>query len=136
MKLVKKNDQTVLSFEIAGLSRAGRRMRVTRGVRIDVAELQKLEELRVPEPDVRGVYARLWVDTDPALRIPRPGPFQRSCDHYIPQTHLPKVIQHVQQTYVFTNRYYCHLRRCSSVGRRGRMRGLRRRQENDNERKK
>ncbi|KAF8341838.1 checkpoint protein Hus1/Mec3 [Amanita rubescens] len=55
MKLAKKNDQAVLSFEIAGLSRAGRRMRVTHDVRIEVmkpAEVQKLEEPRVPEPDV------------------------------------------------------------------------------------
>lgn len=69
MKLAKKNDQAVLSFEIAGLSRAGRRMRVTHDVRIEVmkpAEVQKLEEPRVPEPDVRELYARLWVVTDSA----------------------------------------------------------------------
>ncbi|KAK2462481.1 hypothetical protein APHAL10511_005451 [Amanita phalloides] len=55
MKLAKKNDQAVLSFDITGLSRAGRRMRVTHDVRIDVmkpVEVEKLEEPRVPEPDV------------------------------------------------------------------------------------
>ena len=60
MKLAKKNDQAVLSFDITGLSRAGRRMRVTHDVRIEVmkpAEVQKLEEPRVPEPDVRKLYA-------------------------------------------------------------------------------
>ncbi len=70
MKLAKKNDQAVLSFEIAGLSRAGRRMRVTHDVRIEVmkpAEVQKLEEPRVPEPDVRGLYASLWIVTESAL---------------------------------------------------------------------
>lgn len=69
MKLAKKNDQAVLSFEIAGLSRAGRRMRVTHDVRIEVmkpAEVQKLEEPRVPEPDVSELYARLWVIADSA----------------------------------------------------------------------
>ena len=58
MKLAKKNDQAVLSFEISGLSRAGRRMRVTHDVRIDVmkpADVEKLEEPRVPEPDVWNV---------------------------------------------------------------------------------
>jgi HUS1 checkpoint protein len=60
MKLAKKNDQAVLSFDITGLSRAGRRMRVTHDVRIEVmkpAEVQKLEEPRVPEPDVRKLHA-------------------------------------------------------------------------------
>ncbi|KAF8638968.1 hypothetical protein AX17_001829 [Amanita inopinata Kibby_2008] len=55
VKLAKKNDQAVLSFEITELSRAGLRMRVTQDVRIEVmkpVEVEKLEEPRVPEPDV------------------------------------------------------------------------------------
>lgn len=62
MKLAKKNDQAVLSFEISGLSRAGRRMRVTHDVRIDVmkpADVELLEEPRVPEPDVHVVLPPL-----------------------------------------------------------------------------
>ncbi|PFH48008.1 hypothetical protein AMATHDRAFT_150820 [Amanita thiersii Skay4041] len=55
VKLAKKNDQAVLSFEISGYTRAGRRMRVTHDVKIDVlkpADVDKLQEPRVPEPDV------------------------------------------------------------------------------------
>lgn len=65
MKLAKKNDQAVLSFDITGLSRAGRRMRVTHDVRIEVmkpADVEKLEEPRVPEPDVRKLYAHACLE--------------------------------------------------------------------------
>ena len=56
MKLAKKNDQAVLSFEMFGVSRTGRKVRVTHDVRIDVmrpAEVDKLREPLCPEPDVR-----------------------------------------------------------------------------------
>ncbi|KAG6337104.1 hypothetical protein ID866_1978 [Astraeus odoratus] len=55
MKLAKKNDQAVLSFEMFGVSRTGRRVRVAHDVRIDVmrpAEVDKLREPLCPEPDV------------------------------------------------------------------------------------
>ncbi|KAI6099726.1 checkpoint protein Hus1/Mec3 [Pisolithus sp. B1] len=49
MKLAKKNDQAVLSFEMFGVSRSGRKVRVTHDVRIEV---EKLREPLCPEPDV------------------------------------------------------------------------------------
>lgn len=55
MKLAKKNDQAVLSFEMFGVSRSGRKVRVTHDVRIEVmrpAEVDKLREPLCPEPDV------------------------------------------------------------------------------------
>ncbi|KAG2132941.1 cell cycle checkpoint [Suillus clintonianus] len=55
MKLAKKNDQAVLSFEMFGMSRSGRKVRVAHDVRIDVmrpAESDKLHEPRCPDPDV------------------------------------------------------------------------------------
>ncbi|KAG0701223.1 cell cycle checkpoint [Suillus ampliporus] len=55
MKLAKKNDQAVLSFEMFGMSRSGRKVRVAHDVRIDVmrpAEGDKLHEPRCPDPDV------------------------------------------------------------------------------------
>lgn len=56
MKLAKKNDQAVLSFEMCGVSRSGRRVRVTHDVRIDVmrpSEVDKLREPLCPDTDVR-----------------------------------------------------------------------------------
>jgi len=55
MKLAKKNDQAVLSFEMFGVSRSGRKVRVAHDVRIDVmrpTEVEKLHEPLCPEPDV------------------------------------------------------------------------------------
>ncbi|KAG1737146.1 cell cycle checkpoint [Suillus paluster] len=55
MKLAKKNDQAVLSFEMFGMSRSGRKVRVAHDVRIDVmrpAEGDKLHEPRCPDPNV------------------------------------------------------------------------------------
>ncbi|KAG1896916.1 cell cycle checkpoint [Suillus fuscotomentosus] len=55
MKLAKKNEQAVLSFEMYGMSRSGRRVRVAHDVRIDVmrpAESDKLHEPRCPDPEV------------------------------------------------------------------------------------
>ncbi|KIJ62874.1 hypothetical protein HYDPIDRAFT_30017 [Hydnomerulius pinastri MD-312] len=55
IKLAKKNDQAVLSFEMFGVSRTGRKVRVAHDVRIDVmrpTEVEKLREPRCPDPDV------------------------------------------------------------------------------------
>ncbi|KAG2086745.1 cell cycle checkpoint [Suillus cothurnatus] len=55
MKLAKKNEQAVLSFEMYGISRSGRKVRVAHDVRIDVmrpTESDKLHEPRCPDPEV------------------------------------------------------------------------------------
>ena len=55
LKLAKKSDQAVLSFEISGLTRVGRRIRVGHDVRIEVmkpADVARLSEPLCPEPDV------------------------------------------------------------------------------------
>lgn len=56
MKLAKKNDQALLSFEICGQTRVGHKLRVTHDVKIEVmrpADVAKLKEPLCPEPDVR-----------------------------------------------------------------------------------
>ncbi|KAH7884793.1 cell cycle checkpoint [Phlebopus sp. FC_14] len=56
MKLAKKNDQAVLSFEMFGVSRTGRKVRVAHDVRIDVmrpTEVERLREPLCPDPDVQ-----------------------------------------------------------------------------------
>jgi len=56
MKLAKKNDQALLSFEISGQSRGGNRLRVAHDVRIEVmkpADVAKMTEPLCPTPDVR-----------------------------------------------------------------------------------
>jgi HUS1 checkpoint protein len=56
MKLAKKNGQAVLSFEINGLTRVGRKVRVAHDVKIEVmrpADVERLSEPLCPEPDVR-----------------------------------------------------------------------------------
>ena len=56
MKLAKKNDQAVLSFEISGMTRLGRRVSVSHDVRIEVmrpTDVERLSEPLCPEPDVR-----------------------------------------------------------------------------------
>ena len=66
MKLAKKNDQAVLSFEMLGVSRSGRKVRVAHDVRIDVmrpSEVDKLREPLCPEPDVCFLNLRLEVTT-------------------------------------------------------------------------
>lgn len=58
MKLAKKNDQAVLSFEISGAMASGRKVRVGHDVRIDVlkpSDVKKLTEPMCPEPDVSPV---------------------------------------------------------------------------------
>ncbi|EIM90672.1 cell cycle checkpoint [Stereum hirsutum FP-91666 SS1] len=55
MKLAKKRDAAVLSFEIFGASRMGRRVKVEHDVRIEVlkpAEVARLSEPLCPEPDI------------------------------------------------------------------------------------
>jgi HUS1 checkpoint protein len=58
MKLAKKNDQAVLSFEIRGTSRHGKRMKVTQDVKIEVMkpDTLKLNEPLCPEPDVGDFF--------------------------------------------------------------------------------
>ena len=55
MKLAKKNDQALLSFEISGQTRVGHRLRVAHDVKIEVmrpADVAKLKEPLCPAPDV------------------------------------------------------------------------------------
>jgi HUS1 checkpoint protein len=56
MKLAKKNDQALLSFEISGQTRVGHKLRVAHDVKIEVmrpADVARLKEPLCPEPDVR-----------------------------------------------------------------------------------
>jgi HUS1 checkpoint protein len=56
MKLAKKNNLPVLSFEIFGTTQMGRRVKVAHDVRIEVmkpTDVAMLTEPRCPEPDVR-----------------------------------------------------------------------------------
>ena len=56
MKLAKKNNQAVLSFDISGSMSSGRMVRVGHEVRIEVmkpSDVKKLAEPLCPEPDVR-----------------------------------------------------------------------------------
>ncbi|KAJ7069805.1 checkpoint protein Hus1/Mec3 [Mycena amicta] len=62
MKLAKKNDQAVLSFEISGMTRQGRRVRVAHDVKIEVmkpADVANLKEPMCPEPDVHIILPPL-----------------------------------------------------------------------------
>lgn len=62
MKLAKKNDVALLSFEILGTTSAGRRVSVGHDVRIEVmrpSEVDKLSEPMCPEPDVHIVLPGL-----------------------------------------------------------------------------
>jgi len=55
MKLAKKNDQAVLSFDISGSMSSGRLVRVGHDVRIEVmkpSDVKRLSEPMCPEPDV------------------------------------------------------------------------------------
>ncbi|KAF9233171.1 cell cycle checkpoint [Melanogaster broomeanus] len=65
MKLAKKNDQAVLSFEMLGISRTGRKVRVAHDVRIDVmrpSEVDKLREPLCPDTDmsIEGLTSQRW----------------------------------------------------------------------------
>lgn len=60
MKLAKKNDQALLSFEIKGVSRAGQQIRVAHDVKIEVmkpTDVDKMQEPLCPKADVscRGI---------------------------------------------------------------------------------
>jgi hypothetical protein len=64
VKLAKKTDQAVLSFEINALTRVGMTVRVAHDVRIDVlrpSDVAKLSEPLCPEPDVsvKAVCSRI-----------------------------------------------------------------------------
>lgn len=66
MKLAKKNDQAVLSFEISGMTRQGRKVRVAHDVKIEVmkpADVARLEEPMCPEPNVRFTLLRFVADS-------------------------------------------------------------------------
>lgn len=55
VKLAKKNGQAVLTFEINGLTRVGRKVRVSHDVKIEVMrpnDVARLSEPLCPEPDV------------------------------------------------------------------------------------
>lgn len=59
MKLAKKNNLPVLSFEIFGTTHMGRKVKVAHDVRIEVmkpADVALLTEPRCPEPDVLFFY--------------------------------------------------------------------------------
>ena len=59
MKLAKKNNQAVLSFEISGTMASGRRVMVGHDVRIDVlrpSDVKKLTEPMCPEPEVPKLF--------------------------------------------------------------------------------
>jgi HUS1 checkpoint protein len=56
MKLVKKNDMGMLSFDIYGVTRVGRAVRVTHDVKVDVmkpVDVARLVEPMCPQPNVR-----------------------------------------------------------------------------------
>ncbi|KAF5326949.1 hypothetical protein D9619_005043 [Psilocybe cf. subviscida] len=62
MKLAKKNDQALLSFEINGMSRIGHRQRVTHDLKIEVlkpADVAKLTEPLCPTPDLHILLPKL-----------------------------------------------------------------------------
>ncbi|KAJ6611153.1 checkpoint protein Hus1/Mec3, partial [Mycena sp. CBHHK59/15] len=62
MKLVKKNDQAVLMFEIAGMTRQERRVRVAHDVRVDVMkpmDVARLNKLMCPEPNTHIILPPL-----------------------------------------------------------------------------
>ncbi|KAH9481907.1 Checkpoint protein hus1 [Psilocybe cubensis] len=55
MKLAKKNDQALLSFEIKGMSRTGQQVRVVHDVKIEVmkpADVDKMQEPLCPKADL------------------------------------------------------------------------------------
>jgi len=61
MKLAKKNNLPVLSFEIFGTTHMGRKVKVAHDVRIEVmkpADVALLTEPRCPEPDVSFIERR------------------------------------------------------------------------------
>lgn len=80
MKLAKKNNVPVLSFEIFGTTQMGRRVKVAHDVRIEVmkpADVALLTEPRCPEPDVRRFRFFLSrgrkVHTEASFRIVGPN---------------------------------------------------------------
>lgn len=70
MKLAKKNDQAVLSFEISGMTRVGRKVRVAHDVRIEVmkpSDVARLAEPLCPEPDVSPSWRLSCTSLDQAI---------------------------------------------------------------------
>lgn len=88
MKLAKKNNLPVLSFEIFGTTQMGRRVKVAHDVRIEVmkpADVAMLTEPRCPEPDVR-YNATIWARKNRAnLSLNYIYCRSRSCSHPSPK---------------------------------------------------
>jgi HUS1 checkpoint protein len=71
MKLAKKNDMAVLTFEVSLQSRGGRDATVSHDVRIEVqkpADIEKMKEPLCPEPDVRIPVYRGFPDNSSSHR--------------------------------------------------------------------
>lgn len=84
MKLAKKNNVPVLSFEIFGTTHMGRQVKVAHDVRIEVmkpADTAMLTEPRCPEPDVRHIES--LSGKEPIM--PSHGSRFRSCFHRSPR---------------------------------------------------
>jgi HUS1 checkpoint protein len=63
MKLAKKHEQAVLSFEISETMRVGRKVRVAHDVKIEVMkplDVARLAEPLCPEPDVSLAGYLIW----------------------------------------------------------------------------
>lgn len=86
MKLAKKNDHAVLSFEISGMTRVGRKVKVAHDVKIEVmkpSDVARLTEPLCPEPDVRFFAlfigrALVSILTRSTSYFPRSKNFERS----------------------------------------------------------
>ena len=62
MRLAKKNDNAVMSFEISALTKSGRKVRVGHDVKIEVmkpADVARLSEPLCPDPDVSACLTAL-----------------------------------------------------------------------------
>jgi hypothetical protein len=87
MKLAKKNNVPVLSFEIFGTTHMGRRVKVAHDVRIEVmkpTDVALLTEPRCPEPDVRPFrffYSRGRNKCTPRQGFPTLGPDHAPAAH-------------------------------------------------------
>ena len=86
MKLAKKNNIPVLSFEIFGTTHMGRRVKVAHDVRIEVmksADVALLTEPRCPEPDVRRIrfYSEGMNKCTPRQGSPIVGPDHAPAAH-------------------------------------------------------
>lgn len=63
MRLAKKNNQAVLSFEVLGTTRTGKKVRVAHDVKVEVmkpGDVEQLKEPMCPEPDVRFLFVSVY----------------------------------------------------------------------------